>query len=172
MHRDARLIPEAAATAARSGEFAGLAERHLDAAYRLAGYMLSDGTEAEDALQEALVRAWKGWPSLRERSSFNAWLDRIVVNVCRDRLAERRSVRVLALDEDVEGPDPFGSALADDAVGRSLVRLPTEQRAVVILRFWRDMPLAEIAELLEIPVGTVKSRLHNALRTLAQVIEI
>ncbi len=171
MQGDARLVPETAGMAARSGEFASLAERHLDAAYRLAGYMLSDRTEAEDALQEALVRAWKGWLSLRDRSSFNAWLDRIVVNVCRDKLAARRNVRVLAFDEDFEGPDPFRVALAGDAVGRSLTRLPAEQRAVVVLRFWRDMPLQEIADLLQIPLGTVKSRLHNALRTLAQEIE-
>jgi RNA polymerase sigma-70 factor, ECF subfamily len=173
MTKSARLVPETAGWAARSRGFGELAEGHVDTAYRLAGYLLSDSSEAEDAIQEALVRAWRGWPSLREQSSFNAWLDRIVVNVCRDRLAARRGVRVLSYqDEDeIEGPDPFRSALAHDAVGRGLEHLPAEQRAVVVLRFWRDLPLAEIAALLEIPLGTVKSRLHNALRTLAQEID-
>ncbi len=172
MTNDARRTADAADRAAQSERFAGLAERHIDSAYRLAGFLLSDAAEAEDALQEALVRAWRSWPALREASSFDAWLDRIVVNVCRDRLAVRKRVRFVDLNDDaVEAPDPFRAALARDSVGRGLDRLSPEQRAVVVLRFWRDMPLGDIAAHLEIPLGTVKSRLHYGLRVLAEEID-
>ena len=67
--------------------------------------------------------------------------------------------------------DPFRSALDRDEVGRALQALPAEQRAVIVLRFWRDLPLEEIADRLALPLGTVKSRLHYGLRTMRGVIE-
>jgi RNA polymerase sigma-70 factor (ECF subfamily) len=176
---EAWVAERSAGTAERSeaahlrADFVRLATRHLDGAFKLAGYMLGDAGEAEDALQDALLRAWRAWPGLRDPDSFGPWLDRIVANVCRTRIRARRRVRTLAIDDDleVETPDPFRAALARDAVGRALDRLTPDQRVVVVLRYWRDMPLEQIATRLNLPLGTVKSRLHYAQRQLRREIE-
>jgi RNA polymerase sigma factor (sigma-70 family) len=166
------IKPTSQADSSRA-EWVRLATRHLDGAYKLAGYLLGDRDEAEDALQEALVHAWRAWPDLREQASFGAWLDRIVANVCRNRLRQKRRIRWLALDDEMEvaAADPFHAALNRDAVGRALGRLSPEQRVVVVLRYWRDMPLEEIAAHLDLPLGTVKSRLHYAQRLLRREME-
>jgi RNA polymerase sigma-70 factor (ECF subfamily) len=153
--------------------FARLANERLDAAYGLAGFLLGDAVEAQDALQEALLRAWRAWPSLRDQTAFPAWLDRIVANVCKARLRGRRRFRFAPLDDDsaTESADPFGATLARDVVGRALAKLSADQRAVVVLRFWRDMPLEAIAQTLGVPLGTVKSRLHYSLRVMSDEID-
>ena len=158
---------------AQSAEFARLIARRLDGAYKLAGYLLGDAGEAEDAMQEALTRAWRAWPKMREPDSAGPWLDRIVANVCKTRIAARRRVRVIAFDDelDVATADPFRATLNRDAVGRALVRLSPDQRVVVVLRYWRDMPLEQIATRLGLPLGTVKSRLHYSLRLLSREID-
>jgi RNA polymerase sigma-70 factor (ECF subfamily) len=154
-------------------EFVRLAARHLDGAYKLAGYLLGDAGEAEDAMQEALARAWRAWPRMREPASVGPWLDRIVANVCKTRIRKRKGVRNVAFDDElqVRAPDPFRATLTRDAVGRALERLSPEQRVVVVLRYWRDMPLEQIATRLDIPLGTVKSRLFYALRLLGREID-
>jgi RNA polymerase sigma-70 factor (ECF subfamily) len=156
--------------ASEATDFVRLVQPELPGAYRLAGYLLRDATEAEDATQDALEKAWQAWPKLRETDRFSAWFDRIVVNVCNDRLRHRRGIRVLELDEEIAGVpharDPFREALARDEVGRLIRRLPADQQIVVGLRFWRDLSLDEIADRLQLPLGTVKSRLHYAMRTL------
>ena len=156
--------------ASEATDFVRLVQPELPGAYRLAGYLLRDATEAEDATQDALEKAWQAWPKLRETDRFSAWFDRIVVNVCNDRLRHRRGVRVLELDEEIAGVpqarDPFREALARDEVGRLIRTLPADQQIVVGLRFWRDLSLEEIADRLRLPLGTVKSRLHYAMRTL------
>jgi len=163
-------VTTSAAATDDAAEFVRLVEPRLAGGYRLAGYLLGDATEAEDATQEALEKAWRGWGSLRDRDRAAAWFDRIVANVCKDRLRARRGVRVIELDADSGvGPrarDPFRDALARDEVGRLVCRLPEDQQIVVALRFWRDLTLDEIAERLDVPPGTVKSRLHYAMRTL------
>jgi RNA polymerase sigma-70 factor (ECF subfamily) len=156
-------------------EFVRLIEPALPGAYRLAGYLLRDATEADDATQEALEKAWHAWPKLRDRDRAGAWFDRIVANVCKDRLRERRGIRALALDEDAAGApigrDPFREALSRDEVGRLVRGLPPDQQLVVALRYWRDLSLDEIAERLELPLGTVKSRLHYAMKALRRQLD-
>ena len=149
-------------------EYSHLAHAHADAAYQLAGYLLGNAADAEDALQDALVRAWRSWPSLREAGSFNAWFDRILVNVCRDRMRRHRTLRMVELDQaaEVAAVDQFQAMLTGDEVGRAVSRLNPEHRLVVALRFWLDLTLDETAERLDVPVGTVKSRLHYALQAL------
>lgn len=153
-----------------AAEFIRLIRGELPGAYRLAGYLLGDATEAEDATQEALEKAWHAWPKLRERDRAGAWFDRIVANACKDRLRERRRIRVLELDDEAAGApsarDPFREALSRDEVGRLVRNLPPDQLMVVALRYWRDLSLEEIAERLELPLGTVKSRLHYAMKAL------
>jgi RNA polymerase sigma-70 factor (ECF subfamily) len=153
--------------------FVELAEQVLDDAYRLAGYILGDSAEAEDAVQEALTRGWQAWPSLRDRDRFEAWFDRILVNICRDRLRKRRGVRVEELNEDLAVciEDPFRASLAKAEVDTLLQVLNADQRVVVGLRFWKDLSLQQIADLLGVPLGTVQSRLHYALRAMREEAE-
>jgi RNA polymerase sigma-70 factor, ECF subfamily len=154
-------------------EFMRLADGALSGAFRLAVHILSDRTDAEDAVQEALVLAWRGWPLLRNADRFDAWFDRILVNVCYERLRGRKRSRTDALPPEVgsQPGDPFASAVARDAIGRALHALTPEQRIVVVLRYWRDLSIEEIADRVRVPSGTVRSRLHYGLRTLRSEIE-
>lgn len=145
-----------------------LAEQVLDDAYRLAGYILGGSADAEDAIQEALTRSWQAWPTLRDQTRFEPWFDRILVNICRDRLRKKRGVRIEELNDDlaVYIEDPFRAALAKAEVDSLLHVLSPDQRIVVGLRFWKDLSLQQIADVLGVPLGTVQSRLHYALRAL------
>ncbi len=149
------------------------AEQVLDDAYRLAGYILGESTDAEDAVQEALTRSWQAWPTLRDQARFEPWFDRILVNICRDRLRKKRRFRIEELNDDlaVYIEDPFRAALARAEVDSLLHVLNPDQRIVVGLRFWKDLSLQQIAEMLGIPLGTVQSRLHYALRALREEAE-
>jgi RNA polymerase sigma-70 factor (ECF subfamily) len=153
--------------------FAALDDARLLQSYRLATLILRDRDEAEDATQEAITRAWSGWGSLRDRDRFDAWFDRILVNVCRNRMRHVRTLRVVALDDALEVPaaDSHGSTMARLALEPAFARLTPDQRIIVVLRYWRDLPVEEIAERLGIPAGTVKSRLHYALKSLREAIE-
>ena len=152
--------------------FVAALEGELSMAYRLAGYLLADSAEAQDAVQEASVRAWRGWKDLRERDKFHSWFSQILVNVCRTRLRQRSKRRTVDVEDvSLESPDPFRAALARDAVGRALSSLSNELRMVVVLRYWGELSLAEIADRLRIPVGTVKSRHHAALQVLRRRIQ-
>jgi RNA polymerase sigma-70 factor (ECF subfamily) len=146
------------------------AHERVAAAYRLAGLLLGDAAEAQDAVQDALIKAWRGWGSLRDPASFAPWFDRIVVNVCRDRMRRRGGIRVVELEaaDEVEGRDAFRAMFARDEAARAVATLDPDHRVVVVLRFWRDMTLEQVAEVLDIPLGTVKSRLHYALRALRE----
>jgi RNA polymerase sigma-70 factor (sigma-E family) len=137
----------------------------LDRAYRLAGLLLADAHEAEDAVQDALVVAWQAFETLRDADRFGAWFDRILVNGCRDRLRRRNVVRFIPIDGGPEpaGGDPFTAFIERDALLGGLGALTPDERIVVVLRFWADLPLEGIAERLGWPIGTVKSRLHRAL---------
>jgi len=151
--------------AARRARFLEAARPRLDHAYRLAGVLLGNAAEAEDAVQDALAVAWQSFDRLREPERFGAWLDRIVVNGCRDRLRRRGVVRFVPIEAggDPAGRDPFQALLDRDAVLAGLTGLTEEERTVVVLRFWADLPLDEIGYRLDCPTGTVKSRLHRAL---------
>src|ERR1035437_659326 len=128
--------------ASEATEFVRLGQPQLPGAYRLAGYLLRDAAEAEDATQDALEKAWQAWPKLRDTDRFGVWFDRIVANVCNDRLRRRR-VRVLELDDEIAGVpharDPFREALARDEVGRLVRLLPPDQQLVAGVGFWRGL---------------------------------
>jgi RNA polymerase sigma-70 factor (ECF subfamily) len=154
-------------------EQAYLAKVHLglDRAYRLAGLLLGNSAEAEDVTHDAVIRGWKAASGLRDPTRFEAWFDRIVINACRDRIRRQRRIRFVSID-DVESVgasnDPFAAVLAADAAYAALESLDLDLRAVVILRFWGDLTIDQIAERLDMPAGTVKSRLSRALERLRQ----
>ena len=152
------------------GRFVRLADRRLRSAYRLAGYLLGDASEAEDAVQDAIERAWKGWPRLRDEALFETWFERILINICRDRWKGAKRNQSLDMCEEVVSPaDPFRRILDRDDIGRVLRAMSADQRAVLVLRYWRDLSLEEIAYRLDLPLGTVKSRLHYALEAMRGV---
>jgi RNA polymerase sigma-70 factor (ECF subfamily) len=154
--------------------FRALGTPELDRAYRLAGFLLGDAAEAEDATQDALTRAWAQRSHLRDEASGQAWFDRILVNVCRDRMRRRRIVRwtPIAGSEASAAADPFVGALARDAFLRAVAELDVDHRIVVVMRFAADLSIEAIAERLAIPAGTVKSRLHYALRDLRRSADV
>lgn len=155
--------------------FLRLAEQELPATYRIAAFLLGDAQEAQDALQEALLRAWTAWPGMREHHRFAAWFGRIVINTCRNRLRDRHGVRWISLDGEAsqaaELRDPFGGVIGRDELGRLVRNLSRDHQVVIVLRFWNDYSLQEIAETLGVPVGTVKSRLNHAIGALRKLYE-
>jgi RNA polymerase sigma-70 factor (ECF subfamily) len=142
----------------------------MDAVYRLTSAILGDEADARDAAQETFVAAWRELPRLRESEKFEAWLQRVAVNASRMTLRARgrRRVReipsseVAALATHAPLNDRSDASLLDSAMRE----LPIDQRAILVLHHLEGRPLAEIAGLLEIPVGTAKSRLFHARRAL------
>ena len=149
--------------------FRRLVERQLDASYRLAAVILGDRVEAEDAVHDAAVAAWRGFAALRDPDRFDAWFRRILVNGCRDRLRARARRRVVDVGRelaDAEHPrvaDVAEAAAVRDALARAIDSLAPEEQVLVALRFHADLTVPAIAEALAIPEGTVKSRLHHAM---------
>ena len=155
---------------AYTGLMAIAGDRLLAIAYRI----LRDVHHAEDAVQAALLGAWRDLPTLRDPDRFEAWLTKLLIRACYlEANRERRwttNMRVLPVDVP-EGSDPT-SAIADrDRIDRGFRRLPTDQRAIVVLHHYLGWSQPEIAQALEIPLGTVKSRLFYATRALRAGIE-
>jgi RNA polymerase sigma-70 factor, ECF subfamily len=151
--------------------FAELARASLPRLYGAAKLILHDEDRAQDAAQEALVLAWKHIRALREPDAWDAWLHRLNVRACyrAARSAKRRTLIELHVSPDFEpaAPSDFALTVAQrDQIGRALAHLPIEQRAVLTLHFYVDLPLTEAADVLDIPVGTAKSRLHRGLQSL------
>ncbi|MEO8229435.1 MAG: RNA polymerase sigma factor [Chloroflexota bacterium] len=158
---------ESGGPAARRLAFERLTDQRLLRAYRLATFVLRDASDGEDAVHDAAVLAWTRFDELRDRRLFDAWFDRIVVNVCRQRL-RRRGVRPLVMDVGTVVPlaDGASGRAERDALRRALDRLTPEHRAVVVLRHLEGHSITEIAARTGEREGTVKSRLHYALREL------
>lgn len=153
--------------AARRGDheaFEVLATSAGDRLYAVARLILRGSDLAEDAVQEALVRAWQQLPNLRDPDRFDAWLYRLVVNACADQGRQLRRwsnhVRPLLLEASIS--DDTGAVADREQLERGFGRLKPEQRAVVVLHYYSGFPAAEIARMLGIPEGTARSRLHYA----------
>ena len=149
--------------------FDALASAAYHRLYAIARRILRDGYAAEDAVQDALVRAWRDLWGLRDPGAFDAWLHRLLVRSCADQQRRARRTRLDVAVEPIDMPEPGDaySQLADrDALDRAFDRLSFDQRAVLVLTHYVGMTGPEVAEVLGIPVGTVASRLHYAIRAM------
>jgi RNA polymerase sigma-70 factor, ECF subfamily len=163
---------------ARQGDrdaFASLVHQVSDRLYAVAYRILRDTGLAEDALQNALVMAWRQIPHLRDPERFDAWIHRVLVNSCyvEARKSRRWVVNVRALPDAETASTPDASRLtADrDELERAFRKLPLDQRSVFVLHHYVGLPMVEIAETLGIPAGTARSRLHYATRALRSAVE-
>ena len=139
----------------------------LDAAARL---ILRDPELARDAVQNAMVRAWRDLPGLRDPDRFDAWLHRLLVNSCLDEARRRRrrpiEVEIDPIHEPVATTDNARHLADRDLVERALARLDPEHRALVVLHYYLGYPLPEAASTLGISLPAAKSRLHRAMQGL------
>jgi RNA polymerase sigma-70 factor (ECF subfamily) len=154
--------------AARAGDveaFAALVRRYEGPVYRVALRMLGSEADAQDAAQEAFVRAWRGLGRFRRESAVSTWLYRIVTRRCLDLLAARRDTQPLEAAPAELGGDPAEAAERRErlrAVTGAIGRLPAEQRAALVLREFEGLPYDAIAEVLDTTLPTVKGRIHRA----------
>jgi RNA polymerase sigma factor (sigma-70 family) len=152
--------------AAQAGDhlaFEQLLERDAPIAYRAALAMLRSPTDAEDAMQEAALRAWERLPQLREPDAWTAWFRRIAVRTAFDHARRGYRSRELVLDLEVAGDDP--TPAADERLGllAAMGSLSPDDRAILGLRFGADLQVADVADALGMRLGTAKARLHRAL---------
>lgn len=177
------------ACAGDEAAFAALVRRYERPLFGFAHRMLADTGEAEDVFQETCLRVYRSLDRFRGGSLFRPWVYRIAANLCRDRLRRRALRRVLSLDalwgesgdarplaETVPSPNPGPAALAaaDETAARieaAIERLSAKHRTVFLMARYQGLSYEEIAAALEIPVGTVKSRMKNAVDQLMREVE-
>ncbi|HEX5826194.1 MAG TPA: sigma-70 family RNA polymerase sigma factor [Candidatus Limnocylindrales bacterium] len=149
------------------------AAARLDAAARL---ILRDGELARDAVQDALIRAWRDLPGLRDPDRFDAWLHRLLVNACLDIARRRRrrpiEVEISALGEPSTTVDEARRLADRDLVERALARLDPEHRALVVMHYYLGYPLPDAASSLGLSLPAAKSRLHRAMGALRRVLAV
>jgi RNA polymerase sigma-70 factor (ECF subfamily) len=146
--------------------FERLIAQSADRVYRTARAILGDDADARDASQDAYVSAWRELPRLRDPDTFDAWLRRILVNACRAKLRNRRRVREISLNEQLDRRTP-GPSLADsvgdtDLVARAFDRLDGAKRAILVMHYLNHESIASIANTFGVPAGTAKWRLSEA----------
>jgi RNA polymerase sigma-70 factor, ECF subfamily len=163
--------------AARNGDraaYVDLIRARQDRLFATAQRILRDIDRAEDALQDALVIAWRDLRGLRDPDRFDAWLQRLLINVCISHATRERrrtaNLRVLPVDGPA-GPDDLLSVADRDQLDRGFRRLPPDQRAILVMRHYLGYSPSEIAETLGIPDGTARSRLHHAHRAMRAALE-
>jgi RNA polymerase sigma-70 factor (ECF subfamily) len=166
----------------RDGEveaFGELVARHRERVYRVCLRVTGDPEEALDASQEAFVSALRNIDRFRGDAAFTTWIHRIAVNAAYDRMRARARAPMLHVVSDDEGPTPepgppapdHADAVADATdVGAALAHVPEEFRAALVLADVEDLPYDEISAILEVPVGTVKSRVHRGRVALARAL--
>jgi RNA polymerase sigma factor (sigma-70 family) len=165
---------------ARAGDrdaFSQLVARSMGRLTAVARMILRDEYAAQDAVQDAFIQAWRSLPGLREPDKFEAWTRRLLVRACfkagrRDRRVGVGvvEIRLTAADE----PATAGGERAlviHDQLERGLARLSAEQRAIVVLVYYLDLPLTEAAQAMNVPLGTAKSRLNRATHALRAAID-
>ena len=153
--------------------FAALFEQYKNLVYRTAYLILGDAHEAEDTLQEVFLLVYKSLSSFdSHKGAFTTWLHRITLNFC---LNHRRRRRLHSSLEDISPTPatdfPSTQLAEEDSLWQATRSLSDKQQAVVILRYYWELPYAEIASILDVPLGTVKSRLDLALKTLRKILK-
>jgi len=163
---------------AREGDhdaFTALVAASINGLYATARLILRNDDLAEDAVQDALVRAWSNIRSLRDPDRFEAWLRRLLVHACYRAGKRERVRRVVEIQEIPLGgpasPDSQRSLAIRDQLERGFRRLAPDQRAVLTLHYFLDLPDAEVADVLGVPIGTMKSRLNRASSALRAALE-
>jgi RNA polymerase sigma-70 factor (ECF subfamily) len=149
---------------------ADIATRFLAISRRI----LRDLDLAEDATQQALVAVWRDLPQLRDPARFDAWSYRLLVRACyaEGRAVRRWSPNLRVLPEDAPAASNALDAVIDrDQLETAIRRLSVDHRAVLVLHHYADLPPDRVAQILEIPVGTVHSRLHYAMRAMRAALE-
>jgi RNA polymerase sigma-70 factor (ECF subfamily) len=148
--------------------FAVLAGGAVDRLYAIARLVLRDADLAQDATQDALVRAWRDLPTLRDAERFDAWLYRLIVRACADvgRHRQRWRAAITVLPNEPAELDRASEVADRDQLERGLRRLTADQQTVLVLTYYVGLAPGELAEALHVPVGTAKSRLHYAIEAL------
>ncbi len=147
-----------------------VADRFLGVAHRI----LRDAALAEDAVQQALLNAWRDLPDLRDPAKFEGWSYRLLIRACymearrRKRWHPTTIVRSIA---EPTAPDLIGGIIERERLERGFGRLSLDHRAVLVLTYYLDLPSEQVAQVLDVPVGTVHSRLHRAQRALRGALE-
>jgi RNA polymerase sigma-70 factor (ECF subfamily) len=162
--------------------FEMLVEAYQKKIFNLAFRMIGNYDDAGDLAQEALIRVYKSIAGFKAQSSFSTWIYRITTNVCLDEIRKRKNKKVLSLDEEIhvedgemqrqiESDDPLPEEVFEreelrQIVGDAIASLPEEQRTVLTLRDLQGLSYEEIADILDCPGGTVKSRINRARQAL------
>ena len=167
MARDRDLVE--AAQRGDQAAFVDLVHSTGDRLFALGYRILRDVDRTEDALQDAMVIAWRDLRGLRDPDRFDAWLHRLLVNACLDTLRKRRrrpmEVELTPLSPQSIG-DETGSVIDRDQLERAFRRLDPDQRAVLVLHYYVGMSVPQVAETIGVPLGTAQSRLARALATM------
>lgn len=165
---DGELVRQTLAGSAMAAD--RLFDRHWTRAWKAAYAVLGDPHGADDAAQRAVERAFRALDQFRLDGSFGAWISRIAANQAINAL--RRSRPAEPLGDGVAGPDPYAGIVERDALLGAVARLDRDRRVVVAMRYFCDLEPSEIARILEIPAGTVSSRLSRALSELREHLEV
>ena len=163
------------AQAGDADAFTSLVGSTVDGLYSTARLILRRDDDAEDAVQDALLRAWLGIRGLRDPDRFEAWLRRLTVHACyrtASRGRNRRVVEVGPIDVgEPSAPDRSQGLVVRDQLERGFRRLPVDQRAVLVVHHFLDLSDADASDMLGIPIGTMKSRLHRATAALRAALD-
>ena len=159
---------------AQAGDLDAFAQLAKAAGPRLKGVanlILRDADRAEDALQDALLLAWRDMRALRDPDAWDAWLRRLTVNACyklanKERKRARVELHVMPDPEKARSHDSTADVAEREWVLSELGRLDIDRRAVLVLHYYLDLPLSEVADILDIPFGTASSRLNRGLEAL------
>jgi len=153
--------------------FALIVDASFDRCHEIARRILGESHLAQDATQAAMLSIWHDLPKLRDPDRFEAWAYRITVHACyAEAKRARRTLPSIDLADD--GPaitDEYGTVIDRDQLERAFSRQKLEHRAVLVLRYYLDMPVEEVASTLDIPAGTAKSRIHHALKAMRAAID-
>jgi RNA polymerase sigma-70 factor (ECF subfamily) len=154
--------------------FEALVAPRLNRAVRTASAILGSEADAHDVVQDAFVTTWRHLPRLRDRTKFDAWLNKMIVNLCRDALRRRRRSREVALDGALHlySEDSSDAAAGMAALTAAFERLSVDHRHLLVMHHLHRVPVADLASDLGIPEGTAKWRLHAARAALTRALEV